>query len=720
MPDFYRPVIAAVLLLAGWRLPAQNLAQAIDTSDQNPAFGTVSILDQVVVSANRGEAVKRSQAPVAISIIDNKLIRDTRAISADQLLNKISGVNMVSLGNEQHQMSIRQPMTTKSLFLYLEDGIPIRTTGLYNHNALLEMNLAATKTIEVIKGPSSSLYGSEAIGGVVNFITAAPSASPVLKLSAQANNIGYKRADLVSSFSSGKWGFLLSGYYADKKNGYLEYSDFNKSVLTARIDYRFSNKTDLSNSITWMDYDSDMPGGIDSAMFASKSFTNLQTFTYRKVNALRYRSILTHKWNDNGKTTISVLFRDNSIGQNPAYRIKDDYRRVNGVFIGNKELAHGEINESSFKSYSAILQHRQNFKWKNAVLIGGFNVDISPSAFDANYIRIKKDTISKKYISYANTDSLLSDYKTKLNNYAGFLNFEFGPVEKLRVVASLRYDFFHYDFNNHLLPSAFSGSNDTVNNFSRFSPKIGFTYNFSKRTGFYANYSQGFVPPQVSELYTGVKVPSIRPPVFYNYEVGGWVQFIQNRLAADFSIYQLDGTNEIIPVKLDDGSYANQNAGKTQHRGIEFGVNAVIAEGLTARLGGAYSKHEFVEYVEKGTKYNGNEMNNAPNWIYNAEAWYKPSFLKGARIGAELQHVGSYFVDPQNTGKYKGYNVLNIRTGYTFNGIDIWLNVMNVTDNYYSYITTKSAFGYSYQLAEPVNVNAGVSYDLANIFKSKR
>ncbi len=64
---------------------------------------------------------------------------------------------MVNLGNEQHQMSIRQPMTTKSLFLFLEDGIPVRTTGLFNHNALLEMNMAAVKNIEVIKGPSSSL-----------------------------------------------------------------------------------------------------------------------------------------------------------------------------------------------------------------------------------------------------------------------------------------------------------------------------------------------------------------------------------------------------------------------------------------------------------------------------------------------------------------------------------------------------------------------------------
>ena len=48
-------------------------------------------------------------------------------------------------------------------------------------------------------------------------------------------------------------------------------------------------------------------------------------------------------------------------------------------------------------------------------------------------------------------------------------------------------------------------------------------------------------------------------------------------------------------------------------------------------------------------------MSNAPNWIYNTEIWYKPSFVKGLSIGAELQHIGSYFVDPQNTAKYDGY-----------------------------------------------------------------
>ena len=697
-------------------------AQHVDVSANDNTISLVpsqSLLQQVVISANRGEVVKRSHAPIAIATLSNKTIQDTKPTTLDQLLNKVSGVNMVSLGNEQHQMSIRQPMTTKSLFLYLEDGIPVRTTGLYNHNALLEMNMTSVKSIEVIKGPSSSLYGSEAIGGVVNLVTASPSTVPVSKLSLQGNNIGYKRGDLFTSFSKGKWGFVLSGYHADKRNGFLEYSDFQKSTVTARVDYRFSEKTTLSNSVTWLKYSSDMSGGIDSTMFANKSFKNLHTFTYRKVDALRYHSTLTHIWNDRSKTTLTAVYRDNSIGQNPAYRVKDDYRKQGNIFVGKKDVAHGEINESSFKSYAFIAQHKQKINWKNALLIGGINVDLSPSTFNANYIRIKKDTVTKKYVSYQSTDSTLTDYSTKLNNYAAFANFEFSPVEKLRIVASLRFDLFHYDFDNHLAPSAFSGSPDMVNHFERLSPKLGFTYNFSERTGLYANYSEGFVPPQVSELYTGVKVPSIKPSVFYNYEVGGWAEIIKNKLSVDVSAYHLKGTNEIVSVKLDDGSFANQNAGETSHKGLEFGMVATPIKEISFRFSGAYSEHRFVEFIEKGANYNGNQMNNAPNWMYNSEIWYKPSFIKGLRIGAEMQHIGSYYVDPLNTAKYKGYNVLNLRAGYQFKGLDVWINVMNATDNYYSHITSKSTFGYSYQLADPRNFNIGIAYDFQKLVKKK-
>ena len=444
---------------------------------------SASLLNTVVLTANRGEAVKRSQAPVAISSINSRLIQDTRAASLDQLLNKVSGVNMVNLGNEQHQMSIRQPMTTKSLFLYLEDGIPVRTTGLFNHNALLEMNMATVKNIEVIKGPSSSLYGSEAIGGVVNFITAAPAALPVAKLSTQASTLGYKRADLQASLSGKKWGYSLNGYYADKRNSFLEYTNFHKGVMTARVDHKLGDQTKWIQSATWLNYYTDMPGGVDSTMFSSRIFSNPQTFTYRRVNALRYRSTLQHSWNAGSHSSISLVYRKNTIGQNPAYRIKDDYKKSGNTWTGKKDLAHGEINESSFQSYALISQHKQNLSWKNAAITSGISLDLSPSSYEAKYIRIVKDTITGNYRDYQAIDSTLSSYHTRINNWAAFGNLELSPQKNFRVVISIRYDHFNYRFNNQLVASAFSGSADTVNRFSRISHKLGLTYSFSARTG---------------------------------------------------------------------------------------------------------------------------------------------------------------------------------------------------------------------------------------------
>jgi iron complex outermembrane recepter protein len=675
-----------------------------------------STMQEVVITANR-DVAKRSQAPIAINTLTAKTIQDTRPITADQVLNKVSGVYMVNLGNEQHSMSIRQPMTTKSLFLYLEDGIPIRTTGLFNHNALLEMNMAAVRNIEVIKGPSSSLYGSEAIGGVVNFITLAPTALPSLKLSVQGNDIGYKRADIQTGFTSGKWGVSVNGYYADKRNSYIEYSDFHKGILSARVDYRFSDKTLLTNTITWMDYYSDMPGGIDSTKFANKSFLNPQTFTYRSVDALRYRSTLQHSWNDNSRSSVSFLYRDNTIGQNPAYSVKDDYRRQGNIWVGKKDLAHGEINAASFNSYVLIAQHKQQFVWKEAAIIGGVSADISPSTYRADYIRIKKDSVSGKYLSYEPKDSVLTHYSNNINNYAVFVNVELSPVEKLRIVASLRYDLFRYKFDNHLKPSAFSGSPDTTNHFNALSPKVGFTYNFSRTAGIYANYSQGFVPPQVTEMYRGVKVPDLKSATFYNYEAGGWLSLLKGKLSADVSLYYLEGTNEVVSVKLDDGSTENRNAGKTLHKGIELGVSAIPVKDVTLRFSGAYSRHEFTNFNEKGVKYDGNEMNGAPNWIYNTELWYRPFFVKGLRVGVEWQHVGSYWLDPVNTVKYPGFNVVHLRVGYQWKAVEIWVNTINLGDSYYAYTASKSSFGYSYNPAEPRNFNVGLSYDFGNLFK---
>lgn len=680
---------------------------------------TENLLQEIVVSANRDLSL-RTQSPLSINTLGSKAINETKATTIDQLVNKSSGVYMINLGNEQHAMGIRQPMGTRSLFLYLEDGIPVRTSGVFNHNALMEINMAAVKSIEIIKGPGSSLYGGEAIGGVVNMITHAPPAIPLLKTSLQLNNIGYKRADLQTGFSKNKWGFGINGYYATRKSGFIEFTDFRKSIVTARADYRFNEKTKLENSFTMMDYYSDMTGSVDSSMFANKSFNSLQTFTYRRARTIRHRTTLIREWNDLSKTSIHAVFRYNSLGQNPSYRIRDDYRRQGNQFVGKKNLAHGEINENRFRSLVLIAQHRQKMNWMQSVLVGGFSVDASPNTAWANYIRINKDSITKKYTGYINRpDSLLVDYTTHILNLASYVNFECSPARNLRLVGSLRYDAFTYRFNNHLPVSAVSGSPDTTSSFSQVSPKIGFTYNFKKNRGFYFNYSRGFVPPQVSELFRSVKVPNLDPSTFDNLEWGAWAQLIKDKLVAEIAVYRLQGKNSIISVKFDDGTFGNANAGGTLHKGIEMGITATPFKGLQIRFNGALNKHEFLDYTEKGISYNGKEISNAPHWIHNAEISYRPLFLKGLRASVEWQKMSRYYTDPLNLYSYKGFDILNTRFGYMTGVMEIWLNVINLLDAYYAVNSSRSNFGTSYSMGEPRNFTLGISYDLGKIIRSK-
>jgi iron complex outermembrane recepter protein len=656
-------------------------------------------LQEMIVSGNR-TVQKRTEAPIAISTINAQTIADTKANQLDQLLNKVSGVFMVDLGNEQHEMSIRQPLTTASVFLYLEDGIPIRTTGVYNHNALLEMNATAARQIEIIRGPASSLYGAEAIGGAVNVITQAPPAVPSGYVSVQGNNNGYKRTDVQVGSSFGKWGVIASGYYANRTDGPIQYSDFHKTAFTLRADYKANDRLTWSYTLTYVNYYSDMYGSLDSAHFAQKNYNTPYSFTYRKVHALRFKSQLNYHWNGNAETQIALAYRDNSTGQDPSYYISNSQT--------DPFLANGQINSSSFHSYLMVAQHQQKFNWLASKLIAGISTDLSPSSYIANYIRIQRDN-KGNYLHYTNTDSLLSNYSTGIDNLAGYLNYELSPARGLRLVTALRYDFYHYNFRNYLPSSASTGSSNTKNDFNRVTPKVGVTYNY-KGVGFYANYSQGYVPPQVTDLYNGVKVPYLHPQTFFNYEAGGWLSLLTNKLYADWSLYRMDGTNQIISIKQNDGTFINQNSGKTKHQGIEYGFTYRPTAEWSLRLSASNSDHKFVVQYENNKDYSGNEMAAAPHFIGNAELGWRPLFVKGFRIAVEWQHLGSYFMDDANTQRYSGFDIVNIRTAYQLRQWEIWVNALNAFNKYYASLTSKSSYGYSYNLGDPAEVTIGLSW----------
>lgn len=665
----------------------------------SPTFGS---LNEIIVSGSR-ELQKRTEVPVAIDVISKTLINDTKATRLDMLVNKVPGVFMVDLGNEQHSMAIRQPLGYNNLYLYLEDGIPIRTVGDFNHNALIEINQASLQRIEVIKGPASSLYGSEAVGGAINFITQAP--SPVLsgKIQAEAGTRGYKRTDFNLSNTYKKLGIYVGGYYADQTQAIADHNDFHKTAVTLRADYAFNDKTKLTTVADYINYYTDQTGGLDSAEFYSKNYASLYRFTYRTVNALRVRSTLSKKWNESNSTNFSLYYRHSSIGQNPYYYIAN--------VADNPSTATGQINDDAFHSYGMIVQHVKKINSINAKWITGISADYSPATYLANFININKDP-NGVYSTYQSTDSILTDYKADLLNTAAYTQFEYNPVTKLRIVLAARYDRLDYKFINHLAPGAYSGAPDATNYFDHFSPKIGATYNFGNNTGIYTNYSVGFAPPNITDLYTGVQVPTLKPSSYINYEIGGWFSFAEAKGYAEASLYDLQGKNEIVSTQLADGSYINENTGETSHKGIELNIIYSPVKDLHLRVGGTVAKHKYVDFDQLGKSLNGNDMPQAPAYIMNGEISYKPHYFNGFRIALESQSMGSYFTDPQNTSKYKGFTEFNARAGYAFKRIETWVNWINVTNNNYAVTVEKSAYGTTYRPGQLSTVNVGVAYHI--------
>ncbi|WP_026996075.1 TonB-dependent receptor [Flectobacillus major] len=652
-------------------------------------------LQQVVVTANR-EASLRTDAPVAIAKLTPLQIADAKSTLMFELLNKVPGVMMVNLNNEQHQMAIRQPFTTNAYFLYLEDGLPLRPMGVFNHNALIETNVFSVSSIEVMKGPASSLYGPEAVGGAVNVITQKPTAVPVARIGVQADNYGYKRVQYAAGgMITNKLGVFVGGFVAKQRNGWQTRSDYDKFSLNFRADYNFSDKTKLIGTLSHNDYNSQTGGSVDSIAFYNRAYTSQTDFTYRKVKATRASLKLQHQWNSQNESFLTAFYRDNAVGQNPSYSIR---------WTSGASTATGQINENSFKSYGFVAQHTKKFDFANAKLLLGTSYDYSPTTYWAYQIdlqaqlRADKKSVEKYTLLKERPDIYLANYDANLYNSAVYAQLELNPIAALKLVLGGRFDNMSFDYNNYLANTNGSKS------YHQFTPKIGATYDLGKGIGVYANYSKGFSPPGLTSIFTKRPTPApdgsqfyynLEPASFDNYEIGGWASLFNNKVYIDWAAYQMDGRNELLNIRQPDNSTDYQSAGKTLHKGLEYSITYKPNAEWNVRFGGTNAIHRFVQFTlstratDLVKNVDGFDMPQAPKWIANTEVIYKPRYVKGLRVGLEYQKVSSWFQNQINTVSYEGYGIFNFRAGYQWKGIEVFTNIMNLTDELYAYSASR-------------------------------
>ena len=140
---------------------------------------------------------RKAGDPGAQSILGSGIIDDTAADRPAEILNQVPGVNIQMNSGQEHLIAIRSPVLSggagQGSFLILENGVPTRSPAFGNVNSLIEPHLEVADAIEVIRGPGSAKYGSNAVHGLINVILPDPWGPQSLR--ASYGTLGRWRAD---------------------------------------------------------------------------------------------------------------------------------------------------------------------------------------------------------------------------------------------------------------------------------------------------------------------------------------------------------------------------------------------------------------------------------------------------------------------------------------------------------------------------------------------
>ncbi len=291
----------------------------------------VGQLEEVVVTGTMKEVTKL-QSPIPVEVYSPTLFRKNPAPNIFESLNMVNGVqpqincNVCNTG-DIHINGLEGPYT-----MVLIDGMPI-VSSLSTVYGLAGIPNSLVKRIEVVKGPASTLYGSEAVGGVINIITKEPSMLAPVQVDVFGTSVGEFNLDLSAVKKVGKATALLgiNHFYYDQKR------DINNDNFTdVTLQKRFSvfNKWDFKNqksSIAWRYFYEDRWGG------------ELQwTSQYRGSDVYYGESIYTNRWEVIGTHALNEHI---NIDYSYNYHLQDSYYGT-VKFLADQHVAFAQLRGS--------------------------------------------------------------------------------------------------------------------------------------------------------------------------------------------------------------------------------------------------------------------------------------------------------------------------------------------------------------------------------------
>lgn len=605
---------------------------------QTDTISTSKELEPVTVSSSRFIS-KDIQTPFSISVIDKSRLQVGQSkISLFESLGAVPGVFATNSENFAQDLRIsirgfgaRAAFGIRGIKI-ISDGIP---ESIPDGTAKVgNLDVGMMERMEVIKGPSSGLYGN-ASGGVISLFSENPK-EHFAELQANVGAYGLQRYQFKTGQEIGKVTYLVSASRL-LSVGFRDQNSIERNFLNGKIIYTFTDKNKLTFLANYIDSPlAEDPGAlIQTELDKNRQQVRPQNITFKAsetFNQKRIALIYDHIFNDKHQINARGFYLNRDFASRQALQ-------ASGQIAFNRDFWGGGFN--------------YQFTIKNYRLKTG--LDLENQQDD----RQRYDNLSGK------EGSLKLDQVEKFRNIGIFLLQEFTIIPKLKLSLNTRFDDIRLEISDKFLSD---GDQSATQTFHRFSPMAGLSFSPTISQAFFANISTNFETPSLNELSNnptglGGFNPMLTPQNSRSYEMG-YKGILGKKFRADISIFYIEVRDEIVPYQLLNqvGRTYFRNAGLSERKGLEMGLTYKVRSGLTTYFNYTYSDFKYKNYVTTAGTFNGNTLPGIPKHNIYGEIRYFPSI--GIYAIAQVRSIGELYADDANLTKSNSFVTVNLRVGY--------------------------------------------------------
>ena len=680
----YNYMLNSILLLTSF------LGTAVPNDADSTVFKTVGLSEVTVVEFKK---TKENLATNSVSIVDSGFVNRHELQSITELTAVVPNFYMPEYGSKQNTPVYIRGVGAKtkgSAVGFYVDGIP------HFENSSFDVDMSNIASVTVFRGPQGTLYGRNAIGGIINVTTVSP-----LTYQGTQLKLGYgSHNDALFQFShynklGSKMGYSVAGGY--------HYNDgFYRNIFTNRYVDQLKDAYGRV-ALVWL---------LDNKWFlrvnSMLDYSNQGGYPYGKYNRLTgetepinynryssYRRLLS-----TSGLNISYAGENISFSSQTAFQYIRDRQGIDQDFTSNDTYFVKNRLKQTMLSQEFILKSNNSsrYQW----LWGAFAM--------TQHIN---NTVETQYITKDN--AFPTHYRIPVNALAIYHQSTIKLFSGFSFIAGLRWDYENSTLNylRETYQLSTDGARTEVKNvnsslhFNQITPKFALQYqNERNNNSYYFSVTRGYKAGGFNQTFQKEEETSFGPEYNWNYELGGKVHLLKDKLYAEAALYYIDWRQQQVNQTVPGVGNVIHNAGHSSSKGFELALNSSPLKNLSIALSYGYTYAKFIEY-QKSAKlnYSGNMLPMVPRNTLSCSASYalypsSTSFIDKIVLTAGLTGIGKIYWAEDNEVAQNFYALLNAKISIT-SGIFTWeCWGKNITDTHYNTYCFKSSADYA-QVGKP-------------------